>query len=44
MHPGDTLVIPEDMDFYNWKFELKEWVKIFSDFALGVAALRVISD
>ena len=44
MHPGDTLVIPEDMDYYNWKFELKEWVKIFSDFALGVAAIRVISN
>ena len=44
LYPGDTLVVPEDMDFYNWKFELKEWVKIFSDFALGVAAIRVISN
>ena len=43
MYPGDTLVVPEKLDFANWKYEVKEWVKIFSDFALGVAAIRVIS-
>ena len=43
MYPGDTLVVPEKLDFANWKYELKEWVKIFSDFALGAAAIRVLS-
>jgi protein involved in polysaccharide export with SLBB domain len=43
MYPGDTLVVPEELDFATWKYELKEWVKIFADFALGVAAIRVIS-
>jgi protein involved in polysaccharide export with SLBB domain len=43
MYAGDTLVVPEKLDFATWKYELKEWVKIFSDFALGVAAIRVIS-
>ena len=42
MHPGDTLVVPEQIDFSNWKYELKEWAKIFSDFAVGVAAIRVL--
>ena len=43
MYPGDTVVVPEKLDFANWKYELKEWVKIFSDFALGAAAVRVLS-
>jgi protein involved in polysaccharide export with SLBB domain len=43
IYAGDTLVVPEKLDFATWKYELKEWVKIFSDFALGVAAIRVIS-
>ena len=43
IYPGDTLVVPEQLDFANWKYELKEWVKIFSDFAIGAAAIRVLS-
>ena len=43
MFPGDTLVVPEELDYQNWKYELKEWVKIFSDFAIGAAAIRVLS-
>ena len=43
MYPGDTLVVPEQLDFASWKYELKEWVKIFSDFAIGAAAIRVLS-
>ena len=42
IYPGDTLVVPEELDFANWKYELKEWVKIFSDFAIGAAAIRVL--
>ncbi len=44
IYPGDTVVVPEKMDFANWKYELKEWVKIFSDFAIGAAAVRVLQD
>ncbi|MFL2903802.1 MAG: SLBB domain-containing protein [Limisphaerales bacterium] len=43
MYPGDTLVVPEQLDYANWKYEIKEWVKIFSDFAIGAAAIRVLS-
>ena len=43
LYAGDTLVVPEEIDTANWRFELKEWVKIFSDFALGAAAIRVLS-
>ena len=42
MYPGDTLVVPEEMDFANWKYELKEWAQIFADFAIGAAAIRVL--
>jgi protein involved in polysaccharide export with SLBB domain len=44
IYEGDTLVVPEKLDFANWKYELKEWVKIFSDFAIGAAAIRVLQD
>ena len=42
MYPGDTLVVPEQIDFSNWKYELKEWAQIFADFAVGAAAIRVL--
>ena len=42
--PGDTVVVPEEMDFLTWKHELREWARIFADFALGAAAVKVLSD
>ncbi len=43
MYPGDTLVVPKQMEFSNWKYDLKEWPQIFADYAIGAAALRVLS-
>lgn len=47
MMPGDTLVIPAQMDResrYNfWTRALKDWTQIFSNFGLGVAALKTIN-
>ena len=41
---GDSLIVPEEIDFVTWKHELREWTQIFADFALGVAAVRVLSN
>lgn len=47
MMPGDTLVVPAQVDResrYNfWTRALKDWTQIFSNFGLGVAALKTIN-
>lgn len=40
--PGDTIVVPENLDKFRLSKELKDYTQIFSQFALGVAALRVL--
>ena len=44
--PGDTLVVPAQIDResrYNFITRaLKDWTQIFSNFGLGVAAIKVI--
>ena len=46
MMPGDTLVVPAQIDResrYNFITRaLKDWTQIFSNFGLGVAAIKVI--
>jgi protein involved in polysaccharide export with SLBB domain len=44
LYPGDTIVVPEKLDYTTWKHELKDWAMIFGDFAMGAAAIRVLSD
>ena len=42
--PGDTIVVPEELDVSTWKKELKDWAQIASQIALGAAAIKVLSD
>ena len=46
MMPGDTLVVPAQVDResrYNFITRaLKDWTQIFSNFGLGVAAIKTI--
>lgn len=40
--PGDTIVVPEDVDRTTWTRVLKDWGQILYQMGLGVAALKVI--
>jgi polysaccharide biosynthesis/export protein len=42
--PGDTIVVPEDLNRFRFTKELKDWSQIFYQFALGVAGLKVLKD
>jgi protein involved in polysaccharide export with SLBB domain len=41
MMPGDTLVVPEKLDKGMAMQGLKDWTQVFSQFALGAAAITV---
>lgn len=40
--PGDTLVVPEQLDKFSLTRELKDWGQIFYQFALGVGAIHLL--
>lgn len=40
--PGDTVVVPENLEKYRFTKELKDWSQVFYQFALGVAGLKVL--
>lgn len=42
--PGDSVIVPEDFDKFSLTKELKDWSQIFYQFALGVAAIKVLKD
>jgi protein involved in polysaccharide export with SLBB domain len=42
--PGDTVVVPENLERFRLTKELKDWSQIFFQFALGVTSLKVLSD
>ena len=42
MMPGDTLVVPEEVDRYRWTRDLRDWSQIMYQFALGVAGLKIL--
>jgi protein involved in polysaccharide export with SLBB domain len=42
--PGDTIFVPESFTKFNLTKELKDWSQIFYQFALGVAAIKVLRD
>lgn len=44
MNPGDTIVVPEDFERFFLTKELRDWTQILSQFALGVAAFKVLKD
>ena len=41
--PGDTIVVPERIRTSNVLRGIRDWSQVFSQFALGAAALRVIA-
>lgn len=44
VNPGDTVVVPENLDRTSWRQSLKEWTSIFYQFGLGAAGLKVLKD
>jgi len=40
--PGDTVVVPENLEKFRFTKELRDWSQIFYQFALGVAGLKVL--
>lgn len=40
--PGDTIVVPENLDRFRLSKELKDWSQVFYQFALGVAGIKVL--
>jgi protein involved in polysaccharide export with SLBB domain len=48
MHPGDALVVPNQLDYETWGRafvrNLKDWSQIFSQFGLGIAAIHSINN
>ncbi len=42
--PGDSIVVPEDLQRTTLTKDLKDWTQIFFQFGLGAAALQVIRD
>ena len=42
--PGDTVIVPEELDKWRFTKEFKDWTQILYQFALGVAGLKVLRD
>jgi polysaccharide export outer membrane protein len=46
MHPGDALVVPNQLDFETWgrafTRNAKDWTQILANFGLGIAALKTL--
>ncbi|UTH75324.1 SLBB domain-containing protein [Chromobacterium sp. IIBBL 290-4] len=42
INPGDTVVVPEDLNTGSWVQSLKEWTSILYQFGLGAAGLKVL--
>ena len=40
--PGDTIIVPENLDRVAWTKELQVWSQIVYQFALGAAGLKVL--
>ncbi len=42
LNPGDTIVVPEQLDKTKWTTELKDWTQIIYQLGLGAAAIKVL--
>ncbi len=42
--PGDTIVVPEQVDHTTFVKSALDWTQILSNFATGVAAIKVLGD
>jgi protein involved in polysaccharide export with SLBB domain len=44
LQPGDTIFVPEELDRYSWRKDLKDWTSVLYQFGLGAAALKSLTD
>ncbi len=42
LHPGETLVVPEDLRLTSLTRELSNWTQIISQFVLGAASVKIL--
>lgn len=42
IHPGDTIVVPEDVQSSGWTRLFRDWSQIFYQMGLGGAALKIL--
>lgn len=42
IHPGDTIVVPEDVQSSGWTRIFRDWSQIFYQLGLGGAALKIL--
>jgi protein involved in polysaccharide export with SLBB domain len=42
LNPGDTIVVPEQINRTTFLKGLKDWSQVFSQFALGAAAINIL--
>jgi len=42
LNPGDTIVVPEQVNKTTFLKGLKDWSQVFSQFALGAAAINIL--
>ena len=42
LHPGDTIVVPEQINKTTFLKGLKDWAQVFAQFGLGAAAINVL--
>jgi len=42
LNPGDTVVVPEQLNKTTFMKGLKDWSQIFAQFGLGAAAVNVL--
>ncbi|QZA78304.1 SLBB domain-containing protein [Deefgea tanakiae] len=42
--PGDTIIVPQELDKKTWVKGLMDWTQILSNFATGIAAISVLGD
>jgi protein involved in polysaccharide export with SLBB domain len=42
INPGDTIVVPEDVQSPSWTKAFKDWSQIFYQLGLGTAALKIL--
>jgi len=41
--PGDTVIVPEDLERTSWAKVLKDWTQILYQFGLGAAAIKILN-
>ena len=42
LNPGDTVVVPEQINKTTFLKELKDWSQVFAQFGLGAAAINLL--